>query len=100
MRVAQAVDALAALRREERHDVVAGRERGDAVADALDDAGALVPEHGRRVAGRVGAGGGVEVGVADAAGDEPHEHLAGPRLGQVDLLHDERRAELPRGRRL
>ncbi len=43
----------------------------------LDDAGALVAEHGRRVAGRVGARRGVEVGVADAAGDEPHEHLAG-----------------------
>ena len=58
--VAQAVDALAALRREERDDVVAGGERGDAVADLLDDAGALVPEHGRRVPGRIGARGGAE----------------------------------------
>ena len=66
----------------------------DAVADPLDDAGALVPEHGRRVAGRVGARGGVEIGVADAAGDEPHEHLAGSRLGQIDLAHDERGSEL------
>ena len=66
----------------------------DAVADALDDAGALVAEHGRRVAGRVCSGRGVEVGVADAAGDEADEHLAGLRLGQIDLLHLERRAEL------
>ena len=92
--LASAVDALAALRREERDDVVAGRERADALADALDDARALVPEHRRRVAGRVGAGGRVEVGVADAAGDEAHEHLARARLGQVDLVHDERRSEL------
>ena len=53
--VAEAVDALAALGREERDHVVAGRDERDAVADALDDAGALVPEHARRVAGRVGA---------------------------------------------
>ena len=92
--VAAAVDALAALRREERDDVIAGRERRDALADLLDDAGALVPEHGRRVAGRIGARGGVEIGVADAAGDEAHEHLAGARLGQLDLAHDERLPEL------
>ena len=83
----------AALRREQRHDVVARADQRDAVADALDDARALVPEHARRVAGRVGAGGGVEVGVADAAGDEAHEHLAGLRLLEVELLDDERLAE-------
>ena len=70
------------------------RKRRDAVADLLDDAGAFVPEHGRRVAGRVGAGGGVEIGVADAAGDEAHENLAGARLGEVDLADRERRTEL------
>ena len=32
--------------------------------------------------------------MADAASDKPHEHLAGPRLGKLDLLHDERLAEL------
>ena len=32
--------------------------------------------------------------MADAAGDEAHEHLARLRLGQVDLLHLERLAEL------
>jgi hypothetical protein len=31
------VHALAALGREERHDVVADRERRDALADRLDD---------------------------------------------------------------
>ena len=90
----EAVDALAALGREEGDDVVAGGEGGDVGADPLDDAGALVAEHGRRVARGVGAGGGVEVGVADAAGDEADEHLAGPRLGQLDLLDRERLPEL------
>ena len=71
-----AVDALAALGREQGDDVVAGRERVDAGADRLDHAGALVAEHGRRVAGGVDARGRVEVGVADAAGDQPHQHLA------------------------
>ena len=46
------------------------------------------------VAGRVGAGRGVEIGVADAARDEPDEHLARLGLGELDLLHLERRAEL------
>ena len=71
-----------------------GASEATSGADRLDDAGALVAEHGRRVAGRVGAGGGVEVGVADAAGGEPDQHLPGPRLGQLDLLHRERLAEL------
>jgi hypothetical protein len=32
--------------------------------------------------------------VTDAACDQAHEDLAGARLGEVDLLHRERRAEL------
>ena len=92
--VAEAVDALAALGREQRDHVVAGRDERDTVTDALDDTGALVTEDARRVAGRVGTGGGVEVGVADAAGGEPDEHLARLRLGEIDLLDDERAAEL------
>jgi hypothetical protein len=91
---AQAVDALAALRREERDDVISGLHRRDIGADPLDDAGAFVAEHGRRVPGRIGARRGVEIGVADPAGDEPHEHLARPRPGEVDLLHDQWLAEL------
>src|SRR5439155_21937195 len=90
----QAVHALAALRREERDDVVAGRERADALADPLDHARAFVPQHGRRVAGGIGAGGRVQVGVADTARDEAHEDLACFRLSQVDLLDLERPAEL------
>ena len=72
---------------------------GDALADRLDDARALVPEHGRRIAGGIDARGRVQVGVADAAGDEPHEHLARPRLGEVELLHDQRLGELLEQRR-
>ena len=92
--VAAAVDALAALRGEERHDVIARRERGHVRADALDDAGAFVAEHRRRVAGRIGARCRVEVGVADAAGGEPDEDLARARLREVDLLDDEWLPEL------
>ena len=91
---AQAVLALAALRREQRHDVVADREVAHALADRLDDARALVAEHRRRVARRVDARGGVHVRVADAAGDEAHEHLALPRLRELELLHHERLSEL------
>ena len=71
-----------------------GATERDALADALDDARALVAEHGRRIARGISAGGGVEVGVADAAGDQADEHLAGAWLGEIDLLDGERGAEL------
>jgi hypothetical protein len=89
-----AVDALAALRREQGHHVVADLERRDARADRLDHAGALVSEDGRRVPGRIDAGGRVEVGVADAARGQPHERFALARLAQLELPDDERLAEL------
>ena len=87
-------DALAALRGEERDDVVAGRDRGNALSDALDDSGALVPEHAGRVPARIRSRRRVQVRVADAAGDEPDERLPGLRLGEVELLDDERLPEL------
>jgi hypothetical protein len=63
--------------------VIAGRNVLDAVASTIR---ALVPEHGRRVAGWVGAGRRVEVGMPDAAGGEAHEHLARVRVGEIDFL--------------
>jgi hypothetical protein len=91
---AAAVDAFAALRREQRDDVVARRHERHVRADALDHARALVSEHARRVAGGIRAAGGVEIGVADTARDESHEHLPHPGIGELHLLHDERLAEL------
>jgi hypothetical protein len=93
------VDALAALGREEGDDVVARAQRGYIGADALDDPCPLVAEHGRRVARGVGAGGRVEVGVADTAGNEANQHLPRSRLGELDLLDSERLAELLQHRR-
>ncbi len=94
-----AVNALAALRREQGHDVIALRDRGDPLADPLDDPGALVAEDGGRVAGGIDARGRVEVGVADAAGDEPHEHLARLRVLKLELLDHQGLAELLEHRR-
>jgi hypothetical protein len=88
------VGAFPALGREERHDLVAGRDGGDVRAQLFDDAGALMPEHGRCVAGRIGPGRGVEIGVADPAGRQADEHLAGLRLGEIDLLDLKRLTEL------
>src|SRR5581483_10785536 len=89
-----AMDALAALRREERHHVVAGGNRDDAVADRFHDSGAFVTQHGRRIAGGIGTRRRVEIRVADTARDEADEDLAWLRLRQVDLLNLERAAEL------
>ncbi len=91
---ASAVDALAALGREQRDDVIAGLHESDARPDALDDSCSFVPEHTRRVSGRIGTRGGVQIGVTHAAGGEPHEHLPVLRLGQVELLDDERLPEI------
>ena len=55
---------------------------------------ALVAEHRRRVSGRVGAAGRVEVGVTHAAGGEAHQHLARPWPLKLDVLDDERVGEL------
>jgi hypothetical protein len=44
--VVAAMDAFAALRREERDDVITGREVADALPDLLHDAPAFVSEHG------------------------------------------------------
>jgi hypothetical protein len=52
-----------------------------------------VAEHGRRVSGRIRAGRGVEIGVADAARDEANENLGLLRLREIELLHHERSAE-------
>src|SRR5207244_410952 len=89
----EAVLALPALRREERDDVIARSDRGDAIANCLDDARSFVPEDRGRIAGRVGTRGRVEVRVADAAGDQADEHLTGFRLGEIELLDLERLAE-------
>jgi uncharacterized protein (DUF1015 family) len=89
-----AVNALAALWREERHHVVAGTERLHVPAHPFHDARSLVAEHRRRVARGIGPGRGVEIGVADPAGDEPDEDFACLRLREVDFLHRERSVEL------
>src|SRR5207244_3370972 len=89
-----AVGALATLRREERHDVIARTQRADVRPHPLHDAGPFMAEHGRRVARRIGAGGRVQVGVADPAGDEPDENLARIRLREVELLNRQGSAEL------
>ena len=95
----QAVDALAALGREERDDVVAGSDEGHVRPDRLDDARALVAEHARRVPARIGARRRVEVGVADAARLDPDEHLPGLRVGQLDAPGRRAARRTPRGLR-
>src|SRR5262249_6033056 len=92
---AEAVDALATLRREQGDDVVARRdESAPALTDLLADAGAFVSEHARRVARGVRTRSRVQVGMADPARREPDERLAGLRLLELDLLHGERLTEL------
>jgi hypothetical protein len=53
-----------------------------------------VAAHCRRVARRIGARRRVEIRVADSARGEPHQDLAGTRLRQLDVLHDEGLPEL------
>src|SRR5437762_49915 len=68
---ALAVDALAALGREQGDNMVARAHQRDTITNLLNNTNTLVPEHRWGVPRRVGARGGVEVGVADAARLEP-----------------------------
>ena len=79
-------------------DEVAGGHVGDAVADGLDDARRLVAEQvGELVADRALAV--VEVGVADPAGLDADEGLAGSGVGDDDRGLDLDRCAGGRGRR-
>jgi hypothetical protein len=74
--------------------MVSRREAHAALANLFHDAGALVAQHGRRVAGRVRPAGGVEVGVAHPAGGETDQHLARAGAVEVHLLHHQWLGEL------
>ena len=95
----ETVDALPALRREQRHHVVADRDIGHSLSDSLDDARALMPEHRRRIAGRIHAGSRVEIRVADAARHQAHQHLARTGIRKIELLNHQGLAELLQHRR-
>ena len=94
-RRARGAGAAAAARRHPRErDRVAHPGRQHARADGLDDARALVAEHHRQVV-RPDAVHDVQIGAADARGGDAHAHLAGLRLGELDLLDAQRRAASP-----
>ncbi len=69
--------------------MIAGLEPFDTLAYLLDHPRALVSEDPRHGA-PVDAAHLVPVRTADAARSHPHEHLAGPRRVQLELLDDER----------
>ena len=56
--------------------MVADFERSDAFADGLDDAAAFMAQDGREDTFGVIARQGEGVGVADAGGDDAHQHFA------------------------
>ena len=68
--------------------MVARSHARHALPDRLDDTRPLVPEHrGTRRLGR--AVDCVQIGVADAAGTKPDEHLVRLRRRELELLHGE-----------
>jgi hypothetical protein len=69
--------------------VVAALEPLHAGPDLGHHAGAFVAEHDRHRHALPGAVGSVQAGVADAAGRHPHQHLAGPRRLELELLDRE-----------
>ena len=66
--------------------------------DLLDDAGSFIAEHDRHRHARPRAVGGVQAGVADAAGGHAHADLARARRLQLDVLDLQRRALLEQHR--
>src|ERR1700739_751480 len=74
-------------------DVVAWRDVAYRRANGLHDARPLVAQdHGQR--DRVVLVAHVRVGLTDTSGDDPHEHLVGPRSRDADRSHPERTAFL------
>ena len=76
----EAVQALPALRREQRHDMVAFAHQRDTLAATLDHARTLVAKDRGGVTRWVHARGRVQVGVAYTASHEPDKDLAGTGL--------------------
>lgn len=76
--------AVAAVGRCE-HDMVARLHRGDGVADGLDHARALVPEHGRQ-GGGVDAVANEAVGVADPRCHHAHPNLVVAEVVELELF--------------
>ncbi len=66
-----------------------GAKRVHAAADRMHHAGALMPEHGG-IGRSIVAVAAVQVGLAHAARDDLDEEFVGARIGQLDLIDDER----------
>ena len=92
--------ALLALGRVQRDDVVPRLDVGDALADRLDDAGALVAENDREGALGVLARQGVGVRVADARVGDLDADLVGLGRRDLDVLVGELLAGAPGDGRL
>src|SRR5262249_49237230 len=82
---ARTVVALAARRSPGEHDLVTLPQPGDALPHGLDEPGPLVAEDGRRRPDPFALHR-VQVGSADADRGHTDEHLAGPRLVEVELV--------------
>ncbi len=89
----RAVPAGPAVRDEAAHDVVPGLDLGDAGADLLDDAGALVAADDREARGQVPVGQ-VQVRVAQPRRGVLDQHLTGARAVEVEFHDLERLAGL------
>ena len=83
-----AAGALAAPRQEGHHDPLPHRQVGDPGAELLDPAGWPRGPAASAPGGAVAVDDG-QVGVADAGGLDPHEHLAGRGRGEVERAHGE-----------
>ena len=81
-----------------QRDRLADAQRPHARPDRLHHAGALVAHHHRRRS-RPLAVADVQVGVADARGQDPHPDLAGARFGELEVLDGGRPARASGGPR-
>ncbi len=78
--------ALAALRSIEGNYMVAHGNTGDALAQGLDDAAALVTEDAGKLALGIVSRQGKCIGMAYARSHNPHQYFAFPRREQVNFF--------------
>ncbi len=84
---AEAEFALATLGGIERNHMVAGFQAGHTFAHFLHDTGALMAENGGKDPFRIFTGQGVGIGVANAGGDDLHQHFPGLGAGHFHFFN-------------
>ncbi len=86
----QTILTLAAFRGIKRNHMIANLNAGNAFANGFHNTTAFVAENGRKYAFRIFTRQRVGIGMADAGGDDAHQHFAFLRWHQINFFNFQR----------